>query len=286
MKFHDFTNTELKHILRNYKKHLPHITYSKKNRDELIEMCERHLEIDENKIKIKQIHISSFDFPEKKQSKQRVKGNIKKDVKTLNIIADKILKPKKKTKKEFKLKNYIDEKKRIADQLTREFEEYDMLTKNNKYDTTFYEWLGIQPNIEFDYIYRDSEKDLLHKVIDEVDKLIDKDTVLEYIRKIQPEVFDNLFNFVNKNGEKIEYIHFVKKYIYGMLLKDFIKKHNISPLYGVAIANELANDGMIQIKNKSPYTYALTYITTKPLIPLTKYPKLNKLAHDYFMLKK
>lgn len=71
MKFEDLSNTQLKKVIRNYRLHLlKELTgYTKMSRDDLITLCKKLFDIDDEKIKPKITEPIFFDIPQGRQSK-------------------------------------------------------------------------------------------------------------------------------------------------------------------------------------------------------------------------
>ena len=71
MKFEDLSNTQLKKVIKNYRLHLlKELTgYSKMSRDDLISLCKKLFDIDDEKVKPKITEPIYFDIPKGKQPK-------------------------------------------------------------------------------------------------------------------------------------------------------------------------------------------------------------------------
>ena len=70
--FDDLTNQQLKSIIRQYNHHL-RIPLKGLKRDDLLKVMHKHFDIDDEKIKLKNIEPIYFDVPEKKTYKRKVK---------------------------------------------------------------------------------------------------------------------------------------------------------------------------------------------------------------------
>lgn len=77
MLFNDLTNQQLKGIIRNYNNHLK-IPLKGLKRDDLLKIAHKHFDIDNEKIKLKNIEPIYFDVPEKKIYKRKKKTTEKK----------------------------------------------------------------------------------------------------------------------------------------------------------------------------------------------------------------
>lgn len=73
MQFEDFTNAQLKKIIRQYNHHLIIKGYSKLSRDDLLKHIKKHMTIDDEKIMLKAYEPVYFDVPESKQRKNTKK---------------------------------------------------------------------------------------------------------------------------------------------------------------------------------------------------------------------
>ena len=98
--FSDLNITQLKKVIRFYRLHiLKDITgYTKNNRNELIELCEKMFHINENGISLKVSNPIVFDIP---------KGRVIKPKKAIKPKT--VIKPKKVKVEKVKLKNDIEE---------------------------------------------------------------------------------------------------------------------------------------------------------------------------------
>ena len=292
MKFEDLTNGQLKGIIRQYNHHLK-IVYSKLKRDDLLILAKKHFEIDDEKIKLKKIEPIYFDIPEKKVYKRKQIENHMKETSSIKNIEPK----KRKTIKKREQKNTDKNIENIIRSVmtSNDFVDYDLQdvddryndakkfkienTRNPyKYDEPFLEYLNPQINESYDNAQFYQKHKILDKLGDELNKVLNVNELKKVIDKIPPHIFDKISNFVSEKGEKLEYISFVKKYLYGIALKDFFKKMNINAFYAVAICNMMANDPYIQhnFNNATKYAIITSFLLYSPFIPYRDYPSSIK----------
>jgi hypothetical protein len=88
MQFEDFTNAQLKKIIRQYNHHLIIKGYYKMSRDDLLKHVKKHMTIDNEKIMLKAYEPVYFDVPEKKQRTTRKRGVSKKTFDSKKLISD------------------------------------------------------------------------------------------------------------------------------------------------------------------------------------------------------
>ena len=106
MKFEDLSDAQLKKVIKNYRLHLlKELTgYSKMSRDDLINLCKKLFDIDDEKIKPKISEPIYFDIPKGRQPKvEKMKKVMKiKENKQTETISDKLINEFKKLSEEKK----------------------------------------------------------------------------------------------------------------------------------------------------------------------------------------
>ncbi len=117
-----------------------------------------------------------------------------------------------------------------------------------------------------------------HKILDEIgnklNKVLDVNDLMKVVHEIPSNMFDKISEFVSSKGNKLEYMTFVKKYLFGFLLQDFFHRKHINAFYAVAVCSLIANDIIIKNNHKNATKYAIiaTFLQMKPLVPIETIP--------------